>query len=136
MNIFFDNPNDTPVPPDEVKIRSLKAAPYEDHRRVAVEFEITPFEEKPNIEISVTNAEGRTVATFSVLEAIENRMSFTMHLREPNPIGAYTLKMLVYYTDLSALEDEKTPIKDLLLDTKKVVTEAEASFSIPRKEDT
>ena len=136
MNIFFDNPNDTPVPPDEVTIRSLKAAPYEDHRRVAVEFELTPFEEKPNIEISVTNAEGRTVATFSVLEAIENRMSFTMHLREPNPIGDYTLTMLVYYIDLSALEDEETPIKDMLLDTKKVVTEAKAGFSIPGKAGT
>lgn len=135
MDIFFNNPNDPPVPPDEVRIRSLKAAPYEDHRRVAVDFEITPFEEKPNIEIVVTNAEGRIAATFSVLEVIENRMSFTLHLREPDPIGEYTLKMLVFYTDLTALEDEETPIKNMLLDTKQVVTEAEVNFTIPPKED-
>ena len=135
MDIFFDNPNDTPVPPDEVRIRSLKATPFEDHRRVAVDFEITPFTEKPNIEMVVTNAEGRVAATFSVLEVIENRMSFTLHLREPNPSGDYTLKMLVFYTDLTALEDEETPIKDMLLDTKKVVVEHEVVFSIPPKED-
>jgi len=135
MDIFFDNPNDPPVPPEEVKIRRLTAKPYADGHRVAVDFEITPFEEKPNIEITVTNKEGQDVATFSVLEAIENKMSFTLHLRESNPGGDYSLRMELYYTDLAALEDEETAIKDILLDNRKIITEDQLNFSIPDNED-
>ncbi|MBN2046081.1 MAG: hypothetical protein JW757_13745 [Anaerolineales bacterium] len=130
MDIFFDNPNDPPVPPEEVKIRRLTTKPYEDGRRVSVEFEVTPFSEKPNIEMAVFNPENKIVAAFSVLEAIENKMTFTLHLREEKPQGNYILKMKIYYTDLSALEDELTAIKDILLDNKKVVATAESNFRL------
>ena len=130
MNMFFENPDDPPVPPEEVRIRSLTANPYEDGRRVSVEFEITPFEEKPNFEMEVFNAAEEIVATFSVLEAIENKMSFTLHLREANPGGEYTLKMIMFYTDLSALEDEETVIKDILLDKRQIVDRGQANFTI------
>jgi hypothetical protein len=130
MNIFFENPNDPPVAPEDVKIRGLTAEPYKDGRRVSVEFEITPFEEKPNLEMVVINAAEEIVATFSVLEAIENKMSFTLHLREANPGGKYTLKMIIFYTDLSALEDEETVIKDMLLDKRQIVERGQVNFSI------
>ena len=130
MNIFFENPNDPPVAPEDVKIRSLTAKPYEDGRRVSVEFEITPFEEKPNLEMVVLNEAEEIVATFSVLEAIENKMSFTLHLREANPGGEYLLKMIIFYTDLSSLEDEETVIKDMLLDKRQIVEQGQANFSI------
>ena len=130
MDIFFDNPDDPPVPPEKVQIRILNTRPYEDGRRVSVEFEITPFTEKPNIEIAVFNSEDQIVATFSVLEAIENKLNFTLHLRESNPQGKYVLKMKVYYSDLSALEDEEKPIKELLLDKKQIVARSQSDFTI------
>jgi hypothetical protein len=130
MDIFFDNPDDPPVPPEDVKIRSLSIEPYEDGRRVAVELEITPFTEKPNIEIGVFNQDEDVVATFSVLEALEHKMTFTLHLREPNPGGNYVLKMHLFYTDLAALEDEETPIKDILLENKRIIARAQSEFTI------
>ena len=130
MDIFFDNPNDPPVPPEEMAIRSLTVNPYEDRRRVAVDFEITPFEQRPNMEIDLHNQEGNLVATFSVVEAIEHKMSFTLHLREEDPGGEYTLTMVVFYTDLSGLEAEEGTIGDILIEKKHIVASNKTKFSI------
>ena len=131
MDIFFTDPNDKPVPPEQMEIRKLDVQPYEDLRRVRIDFEISPFLQRPNIEIVVSNQNGQQVSQFSVVEGIENKMEFTLHLREPNPGGSYTLEMQVFYTDLTGLEDEEgPPIKDMLLENKKIVTAQLVTFKI------
>ena len=132
MDIFFENPNDVPVPPEKMEIRELKASPYDDGKRVAIEFEITPFQQRPNIDIFVLNQENQPVASFSIVEAIENKMTFTLHLREPEPQGDYQINMQLFYTELDTLEDEEGPlIKDIILDNKEVIASSETSFRIP-----
>jgi len=133
MDIFFDDPNDAPVHPDKVKIRKLEAQAYEDNRRVKVSFEISPFIKRPNIEITVTNQDGQHVSQFSVVEAIENKMDFTLHLREPNPGGEYQITMDVFYADLPEPEElddqEDGPLlKDLLIENKKIVDTQQITF--------
>lgn len=129
MDIFFNDPSDIPMPPDEIEIRELAAVPNQDGSRVSVTIEISPFQERPNIEITVTNQKGKLAASFSVVEAIENRMEFTLHLREKEPHGKYTISMEVFYTDLSSLDEpEGPPIKETLAQSKKVVASAEATF--------
>lgn len=130
MDIFFDNPNDPPVPPEDMEIRSLEVKPYEDGRRVAIDFEITPFQERPNLEIEVRNQAGRQVSTLSVVEAIEHKMSFTLHLREESPGGEYLLTMEVFYTDLSPLEAEEGTIGDILIENKNIVANSQVKFSV------
>ncbi len=130
MDIFFDNPNDPPVPPEEMAIRSLEVKPYEDKRRVAIDFEITPFQERPNLEINVRNQADRQVSTLSVVEAIEHKMSFTLHLREESPGGEYLLTMEVFYTDLSPLDAEEGTIGDILIENKNIVASSQVKFSI------
>ena len=41
MDIFFEDPDDVPVPPQEVEIRELKAQPYPDGRRVSIHYHIS-----------------------------------------------------------------------------------------------
>lgn len=131
MDIFFTDPNDKPVPPDQMEIRRLDVQPYEDQRRVRIDFEISPFLQRPNIEIIVNNQNGQQVSQLSVVEAIENRMEFTLHLRESSPGGGYTLEMQIFYTDLTGLEDEEgPPIKDMALENKKIVTSKQVTFKI------
>ena len=135
MDIFFTNPNDVPVPPEKMEIRELKAIPYTDGKRVAIEFEITPFQQKPNIEIGIFNQASNQVASFSVVEAIENKMTFTIHLREAEPSGDYQVKMQIFYTDLDALdENEDQMIKDIILENKKIITTDEITFTIPSQD--
>ncbi len=130
MDIFFENPNDKPVPPEEMVIRSLTAQPYEDGRRIKVDFEITPFLERPNLEIDIHNQDGKLAATLSVVEAIENKMTFTMHLREAQPTGEYTLSMVLFYTDLSPMDEEESTIKDILIENKRVLDSQQTKFNI------
>lgn len=137
MDIFFSDPNDVPLPPDEVTIRSLEAKPYPDGRRIAVRFEITPFQQRPNIEINIKNEQGRTVADLSVVEAIENRMDFTMHLKEENPTGRYTISMRVFYADIESFElDEDNPptVEDVLTGTGRTIDTKEITFELIQEE--
>lgn len=131
MDIFFNEPTGVPLPPDQIEVRELTGQPSQDGSRVLVKFEITPFQERPNIEISLTNQEGDQVAGFSVVEAIENRMDFTLHVREPHPKGKYTLSMQVIYTDLSTLDEaEGPPIQETLAQSKQVVATAQTTFEL------
>ncbi len=134
MDIFFSDPNDIPLPPDELQIRLLEVAPYPDPRRVAVRFEITPFQKRPNVEVSILNADNRKVAELSVVEAMDHKMEFTMHLREPHPSGTYTARMRLFYTNLDAFEqDGETglPVAQILDETGRTITTHEVSFTLP-----
>ena len=131
MDIFFANPNEVPVPPEKMEIRQLTATPYEDSKRVSIEFEISPFQKRPNIEIRVFNQERQLVSSFSIVEAIENKMSLTIHMREPEPKGEYQVDMELFYSEIDALdEQDESPIKEILLENKEVVASVKTVFQI------
>ena len=97
MSLFFSDPNDPPLPPQEVRIRRLSAEPWHDRRRVRVDLEVTPFQKRPHGEIRITNARGEEVASLSIIGAMMPKMSFTVHLREKDPSGVYTVHASLYY---------------------------------------
>ncbi len=133
-DIFFTEPSEAPVPPDEVRIRILEAAPRADGRRIVVRTALTPFQQRPNIEISIRDADEREVSTLSVVEAIDAQMDFTMHLRGPQGGGRYRVAMRVFYADIEsheADEGEAVQSADILQKAAMVVDEAETEFDIP-----
>ena len=132
--IFFTEPSEAPVPPDEVRIRIMEAEPRPDGRRIDVRTALTPFQQRPNIEISIRDEEGREVSTLSVVEAIDAQMDFTMHLRGPQGSGHYTMAMRVFYADIEsheAAEGEAVQSSEILQKAAMVVDEAETAFDIP-----
>ncbi|MBI4772341.1 MAG: hypothetical protein HY784_18430, partial [Chloroflexi bacterium] len=58
MDIDFFDPEDLPAPPGEVRLREVRAAPYLDGRRVKLGLRLTPFQQRPDLEITVFNAPG------------------------------------------------------------------------------
>ena len=99
MDIFFADPNEVPLPPDEVRIRELKAEPWPDGRKVHIYLETDPFQRKPNADVVILNAKGEEVADASVIEPMNRKMEFTLHLREPEPGGSYQVKAVLFYTE-------------------------------------
>ncbi|HLE14970.1 MAG TPA: hypothetical protein VI776_09490 [Anaerolineales bacterium] len=97
MDIFFQDPSDIPLPPEEVRIRQLLAAPWPDNRRVRVVLEITPFQKRPNGEVRILDSLGEEVAALSIVEALDPNMEFTLHLRAPETAGRYTATAVIYY---------------------------------------
>ena len=136
MDIFFQDPSDIPLPPEEVRIRQFRAEPWPDHRRVRIYLEITPFQKRPNGEIQITDAPGNEVANLSIIETIDHKMDFTVHLRADEIGGQYTASALVYYYEQEPpnpegkngeAEDQPSPLPTKM----KVVDEAHTTFEIP-----
>ena len=98
MDIFFTDPTDIPLPPDEVHIRDFTVTPYPDGRRLRVYLEISPFQKRPSGEIWIQDSEGNQVASVNIIETIDPKMEITMHLRNPETVGGYTAHVRLFYT--------------------------------------
>jgi hypothetical protein len=64
---------------------------------------------------------------------MENRMDFTMHLREPEPRGSYSVKMRLFYSNLEDFdlgERESVPAKTIADEVDTTVDSSETSFEI------
>ena len=104
MDINFHDPADIPLPPDEIHIRELRVEPLPDGRRVRLFIEITPFQQKPNCEIKIFSESGDEAASLSIIEAIDYKMQFTVHLKNPQPGTTHTVEMEVYYFEADQQE--------------------------------
>ena len=112
MDIFFSDPSETPLPRDEVRILDLTVEAYPDGRRVRVSIELTPFLEKPNGDIVITNGEGQCVAEASFIGTIVPKFDMTLHLRHSSPrMGEYTAAVTIFFTEeiIGEGQDDQTP---------------------------
>jgi hypothetical protein len=97
-NIDFFNPSDVPQPRDKIKVEKLEAVPYPDGWRVKVIVDVTPFQERPNLEIKVRSTGDRLVSELSVIETMIRHMEFTVHIRGvSSPVGDYIAQASLYY---------------------------------------
>lgn len=111
INFFED-----PLEPEgksraDVRLKNLGLYVYEDGRRIAVGFDMTPFSEKPSIEVTVTNARGEVAGSMTVIEAFKPNFHLTLHLRDEVPTDHYELEAVLYY---GSADEEK-----LVVDRKK-----------------
>lgn len=109
MDIFFQDPGDIPLPPDEVRIREFQAEPWPDGRRVRVYLEVTAFQKRPSGEIIIVDEHGDEVANIAIIETIDPKMEFTIHLRSPDRGGEYTAMTTVFYTEIETPAGNEEP---------------------------
>ncbi len=101
-------PPEDGLPPREVRIQSLRVEPWpEDPRRVRVHLDITPFLQRPNIEVSITSESGAEAASIAIIESIESRMVFTMHIRGEPINGKYTLSASLFYEETGTVDQQR-----------------------------
>jgi hypothetical protein len=132
-DIFFTDASEAPVPRNEVRIRVLDVSPRRDGVRVDVHMELTPFQQRPNIEVAIANGDGQQVAALSVIEAIDPKMDFTMHLREGKPAGDYSLSALVFYSDVEAsapANGGEQSAAEILNKARQIVDQRKVAFKI------
>ena len=133
-DIFFTDTSEVPLPPEEIRILKLEAAPRPDGQRILVEVEVSPFQVKPNIELRIVDDREREHATLSVVEAIDRKMEFTMHLRGTETSGSYVLKARLFYADIEkygAEEGEDAQSSQILNEANRDVDKKSLEFSIP-----
>ena len=94
---FFDDPLEAPKSREDVRLKELGLYVYEDGRRVAVGFNLTPFIERPCIEVQVVNARGEKAGWLNVIDTLDANFSLTMHMRDGRPTELYEVTAVVYY---------------------------------------
>ena len=94
---FFDEPPESSRAREDVRLKNLGLYVHEDGRRVAVGFEITPFQERPSIEVTVTNERGEVAGSLTVIEALQPNFHLTIHLRDGQPTTLYDVGAVLYY---------------------------------------
>ncbi len=131
MDIFFTDPEDLPLPPDEVRIRELTAKVYPDGQRVRVYLELTPFQRAPDAELNILNAEAILMASVSVIETMDPKMEMTMHLPGAAPSGTYQLQVKIFYrSEVEEPENGEEPAEYIPPSDFLVVDQSEISFEI------
>jgi len=99
MEFFFPEDNLKRTTPEDTRILSLTAEPYEDGRRVRVNIEMSPFEKRPHLEFTLTDREKQEISTASFVEPMQWKLEFTMHLRKKPIDGPLDLEARLYYPD-------------------------------------
>jgi hypothetical protein len=102
-------PPEDGLPPQEIRFTELRAEPWpEDDRRVRIHLEITPFLERPNIEVVIANQNEEEAASINIIETIDARMTFTMHIRSPQADdGRYLLKARLFYPEIGDVDQKQ-----------------------------
>lgn len=132
MDIFFQDPSEVPLPPNEVRIREFNANPYADGQRVRIYLEVDPFQKRPSADLVVLNPEGNMVATASIIESMIRKIEVTLHLRGDLTEGRYTVKSRVYYTQEQEPEVEEPDTQSEPPEPEiEVVDQGEAEFQLP-----
>lgn len=94
---FFDDPERRGNAREDVRLKQLGLYVYEDGRRVAIGFNLTPFAERPSIDVTATNSAGQIAGSMTVIEALSPNFNLTMHLRDHEPTEVYEIEAVVYY---------------------------------------
>lgn len=124
MDFFFAEDNLNRMTPEETHITSLSAEPYPDGYRLRVNIQITPFQKRPHIEVTLKDANGAEVASASIVEPMGWKLEFTMHIRAEGLKNPYTLEAKLYYPDGPAAKpqtfsfDVKPPLSKPEADSK------------------
>ena len=98
MDFFLPEDNLQRAVPEETRITTLTAEPYPDGYRLRVNIEMTPFQQRPHLEVVLNDADNQEIASSSIIEPLGWKIEFTMHVRGElnNP---YTLEARLFYPD-------------------------------------
>ena len=99
MDFFFPEDNLNRTTPAETHIKSLSAEPYPDGYRLHVHIEMTAFQTRPHHDVKLTYSEGKEVASTTVVEPLNFKIEFTMHIRDEVLNNPYTLEAVLFYPD-------------------------------------
>jgi hypothetical protein len=70
---------------------------YPETRRMAFGLELTPFRERPCIDVNIKNGLGEPAGSLSVIETLTPDFNLTLHLRDRETADPYEMTVTLYY---------------------------------------
>ncbi len=103
MDLFFPELSEAGqnLPPEQMRFTELRVEPVLDEGplRARIYLEVTPFQQRPYIEVDLFGADGSEIASASVIEPISRKNVFTLHLRGEQQSGKFRLSARLYYPE-------------------------------------
>ncbi|MDJ0757420.1 MAG: hypothetical protein QNJ45_28055 [Ardenticatenaceae bacterium] len=99
---FFDNPQETPRMREDVRFEKLRIEVSPEGKRVAVDVAITPFIERPTIELYMANGNGEKAGLLTIIETLDRVIQVVIHLRDREKANPYTLRASLYYSSVDS----------------------------------
>ncbi|MEI6290086.1 MAG: hypothetical protein WCP19_06605 [Chloroflexota bacterium] len=106
FEFFFPDldPNNSgiiPLPPADMKLINLSIEPVIDEGplRIRVLIETTPFQIRPYIEVNLLDGAGDEIASASIIEPMQRKNVFTMHIKGGQKTGKFMLQARLYYPE-------------------------------------
>lgn len=94
---LYEDPIREPRSREEVRFNQIGIFMHEDGRRFVVGFDLTPFIDRPSIQVFVTDDSAEEVTSLTIIEAFQTNFHLTMHLPDNNNNGLYDVKALLFY---------------------------------------
>jgi hypothetical protein len=104
---FHLQPSTDPLPPAEVRFLEARVEPWPDGRRIRVHITVTPFQQRPNIIAQLLDFEGSLLSQADIIETMDARLVFTMHLRSEEARGPFHLKVALGYQDIGKVDQRE-----------------------------
>jgi hypothetical protein len=106
MEFFLTDPDIERLPPADTRLLDLRAEPYPDGKRLRVTLDLTPFQQKPYLELTLTDSAGEVVAETSIVEPVAWGLELTLHLLKPGstPGDIYKLTVFLSFPDLGEID--------------------------------
>jgi hypothetical protein len=130
MSMFFQDPNEVKLPPEEVRLKSVQVVPTNSTGRVKVLIELTPFQKRPNVEVSINAPSGKEAAHAVILDTLLPKLEVNMHIREFEQGLEYRVETRVYY---QRLPEATTQPVELPLPEPMQVDQQVISFMFPKQ---
>jgi hypothetical protein len=106
LELFFPELNpaeagNIPVPPEEMRFKDVRVEPVLDAGplRLRIYIETTAFQQRPYMEVSLFDRLGEEIASASVIEPIQRKNVFTMHMRGKQKSGKFSLLARLFYPE-------------------------------------
>ncbi len=94
-----------------------------------ITLELTPFQKRPNVEVTITDPSGKQVAQTTIVETMLSNLEFTMHVREAEACSEYLLETRLYYQPIPPATD--APV-EIVLPEPMIVDQKSTKFTFER----
>ena len=85
MEIEFTEGPAVRCAPADVRFVAVKVEPYPDRQRLKLSYEVTPFLERPSVEIRMLDPQGADLGSITIIDIVVPHFSLTAHLRSEVP---------------------------------------------------
>jgi len=106
VEYFIADPDVKRLLPVDTRIIGLLGEPYPDGKRLRVTLDLTPFQQNPYLELTLTDSAGEVVAATSIVEPVSWRLDLNLHIRKSGTTsdGIYKLTVILSYPDLGEID--------------------------------